>query len=329
MIAEGIVYQRTGEWRDIRRFGKRGQVVKLAAARESHRIHWDARGKGSPAVVLESGLAATSLSWALVQDSLAREAQVCSYDRAGLGWSERGSGKLTVEAILRDLEALIDTQLGNEPVVLAGHSFGGMLVRAYACRRPNRVAGLVLIDPVSIEHWAGCGEAERRRLQMGAKLSRRGAWLAELGVVRLCLRIVAAGHTSLPKWVARASAAQGSGLVTRLTGEVRRLPRDLWPVVGAHWSRSSSFRVMADYLEALPESARATRHLTVPRHIPVTILSAQSATAAERSERDRWAAESVSGKHFSVPNCGHWIQLEKPSIVIDAITEMVKTIRSR
>ena len=328
MAAAGVVYQRTGEWLETRRFG-RAQLVRLSTAKGRHRIYWDARGQGTPAVLLESGLAATSLSWALVQDQLARATQVCSYDRAGLGWSERGHGKLTVESILHDLEALIATQLGSDPVVLAGHSFGGMLVRAYACRQPDRVAGLVLVDPVSIEHWAGCGEAERRRLQMGAKLSRRGAWLAKLGVVRLCLQILAAGHTSLPKWVARASAAEGSGLVTRLTGEVRRLPRDLWPVVRAHWSRASSFRVMADYLDALPESARATQHLIVPRHIPVTILSAQSATAAERSERDRWAAESVLGKHLPVPDCGHWIQLEKPSIVIDAITEMVETIRSR
>ena len=304
-------------------------MVRVPSAHASRRIHWDSRGQGSPAVVLESGLAATSLSWALVQDKLALHTRVCSYDRAGLGWSDRDPGTLSVDAILRDLEILIHSRLDGDPLLLAGHSFGGMLVRAYACRHPERVAGLVLVDPVSIERWAGCGELERRRLRMGAKLSRRGAWLAELGVVRLCLQIVAAGHTGLPKLIARASAGPGSSMVSRLTGEIRRLPPELWPVVRAHWSRASSFRVMAGYLDALPESASATQHLTVPREIPVTILSAQSATAAERDERDRWASESVRGRHLLVPDCGHWIQLEKPDVIAEAITGMVNLVRGR
>ena len=218
----GFVYQRVGLWRDRRRFKPAARPLPVSG----RQLHFDCRGTGAPGVVLESGLAATSLSWALVQREVASITRVCSYDRAGLGWSDGGGGKLSLQTIVDDLDAVIRANFASGPVILVAHSFGGLLARAYACWRPAMVAGMVLVDPVSIEHWAGCGESERRRLRLGAKLSRRGAWLAELGMVRLCLDVLAAGHTRLPKLVARATAAQGSGLVNRLTGEMRRLPQN-------------------------------------------------------------------------------------------------------
>lgn len=318
------------EVRDHRRhYPSSGQMVDLPGRTPRSRIHVDSRGRGVPPVVLEAGLAATSLSWALVQDDLAREAQTVSYDRAGLGWSSKASGKMSVASLVRDFADLIDVQFGaQQTVLLVGHSFGGLLVRAYAAQYPERVAGLVLVDPVSIEHWAGCGESERRRLALGAKLARRGALLAHFGIVRLCLAALVSGRKTLPRLIARTSGGKGTNLVNRLVGEMSRLPSSLWPAVSAHWSRPGSFRVMADYLESLPESARTVHGKEISCEIPLTILSAETATAAELQERERWVQSSRSGNHIRVSNCSHWIQLQRPTVVIRAVVDMLEVPRS-
>lgn len=313
------MYQRLGIWRDERRLRPSGDLNI-----GGRHLHVDCQGSGKPVVILEAGLAATSLSWALVQREVSTFTRVCSYDRAGLGWSASSHEPLSLFSMVADLGALVERETNGRPAVLVGHSFGALLVRVYASKHPDRVAGLVLVDPVSTSYWGACDDRERHRLRIGAKLSRRGAWLAELGVVRLCLWVMTSGHTRLPKLVARVTAGQGTNLLSRLTGEMRRLPSELWPQVRAHWSRASSFRTMAGYLDALPENCRGEQDTALPPTLPLTILSAQTATEAERRERDGWASHSAIGRHLLIPDCGHWIQLQQPDRVTEAIRQMLE-----
>src|SRR5512134_561267 len=99
-----------------------GRMVKV----EEYRLHLNCTGEGSPTVILESGMNEFSLSWALVQPGVAKFTRVCSYDRAGLGWSEPGQAPRTSETIVRELHALLSAAGITGPLVLAGHSFGGM-----------------------------------------------------------------------------------------------------------------------------------------------------------------------------------------------------------
>jgi pimeloyl-ACP methyl ester carboxylesterase len=80
---------------------------------------------------------------------------------------------------------------------------------------------------------------------------------------------------------------------------------------------------MAEYLEALPACAAAAQRMDVAARIPVTILSAGNATAEELRERDAWAAQSDRGVHIKVAGTGHWVQLERPDLVVSAVREMV------
>lgn len=108
------------------------------------KLHLKRQGSGQPVVVLEAGIAATSVSWSLVQTRLAQFSTVCSYDRAGLGWSERRrdhSCPCTVEQMAGELEALLRKSGLVDPFVLVGHSFGGLLVSAFAHAYPEQVAG--------------------------------------------------------------------------------------------------------------------------------------------------------------------------------------------
>ena len=103
-------------------------------------------GAGEPAVVLEAGLNNGAASWQRVMPLLAPHVRVAAYDRAGLGGSAPAPGLVTIDRQIDDLASVI-TGLAAGPCVLAGHSWGGILVQLLAFRRPDLAAGLVLVDP--------------------------------------------------------------------------------------------------------------------------------------------------------------------------------------
>jgi pimeloyl-ACP methyl ester carboxylesterase len=111
-------------------------------------------GAGEPAVVLEAGLSNGAASWQPVMPLLAPYVRVAAYDRAGIGGSAPAPGLVTIDRQLDDLASVI-TGLAAGPCVLAGHSWGGMLVQLLAFRRPDLVAGLVLVDPGHEEMESG------------------------------------------------------------------------------------------------------------------------------------------------------------------------------
>jgi pimeloyl-ACP methyl ester carboxylesterase len=270
-------------------------------------------------VILESGIAGSLLGWSLVQPRIAEFATVCSYDRAGLGWSDRCPAPRTVPHIVAELATLLERANLPPPFVLVGHSFGGLLIRAYAHLRPHQVAGLVLVDPVSLQTWAHCAPPNQRRLESGIRLSRRGALLARFGVVKLALWTLASGGRRFRKLIANATARRGASAIERFTDEVRRLPPEVWPMIRAHWSHPKSFKAMAAYLECLPAAAALVLSMSLPPELPMVVLSAANATEDELGERDGWIASNPRGKHVRVENSAHWIQLEQPDAVISAI----------
>jgi pimeloyl-ACP methyl ester carboxylesterase len=103
-------------------------------------------GAGEPAVVLEAGMNCGAASWQWVMPLLAPHVRVAAYDRAGIGGSVPAPGLVTIDRQVDDLASVI-TGLAAASCVLAGHSWGGMLVQLLAFRRPDLVAGLVLVDP--------------------------------------------------------------------------------------------------------------------------------------------------------------------------------------
>ncbi|MBI1790320.1 MAG: alpha/beta fold hydrolase, partial [Acidobacteria bacterium] len=145
ILLAGVVYQAVGTALDKRRYPPPGRIVEG--------MHLRVEGAGDPTVVLEAGIAATSLSWSRVQPEVAKFARVLSYDRAGLGWSGPASGPRTVDRLVAELRQLLAGAGLPGPYVLVGHSFGGLVARAFAARYPDEVAGLVLVDPVHPREW--------------------------------------------------------------------------------------------------------------------------------------------------------------------------------
>ena len=114
-----------------------------------HRLHLNCTGTGSPTVVLEHGLGATSAGWARITTELSQTTRVCTYDRAGQGWSDDVDTPQDGLAIAADLHTLLARADESGPYVLVGHSAGGPYVMTYAAQYPDEVAGMVLLDSMS------------------------------------------------------------------------------------------------------------------------------------------------------------------------------------
>jgi pimeloyl-ACP methyl ester carboxylesterase len=106
-------------------------------------------GTGSPTVIRDAGLAADATSWRLVQPAIARHTRVCSYDRAGMGFSDATTSSRDAAAIVNDLHALLIGARISPPYVLVGWSVAGLYTRLHVDRYPDDVAGLVQVDPSS------------------------------------------------------------------------------------------------------------------------------------------------------------------------------------
>ena len=195
-----------------------------------------------------------SLSWQLVQPEIAKFTRTASYDRAGLGWSEASLEPRTIWHVAEELRTLMDRADIPKPRIVVAHSYGALVAIAYALRHASEIAGLVLVDPVATGEWAEPSASHLKTLRRGILLSRRGALLARLGVVRLALSLLAAGSQRLPKLIARASSGRGAAITDQLVGQVRKLPRELWPMIQSHWCDPKCFEGMARYLEAFPKA---------------------------------------------------------------------------
>jgi len=119
-----------------------GQLVDV----NGHKMHLYCTGEGSPTVILAAGLDDFSIFWSQVQPEVAKSTRVCSYDRAGLGWSEASPDPRMSENMVKELHTLLTNAMIEGPYVLVGHSFGGALVRLYAHDYPDEVVGMILVD---------------------------------------------------------------------------------------------------------------------------------------------------------------------------------------
>ncbi len=138
----GASYQAIENAADAHRFQPQGRLVDVGG----HKLSIDCTGQGSPTVVLDTGLGVPAIGWKAVQTEVAKFTHVCSYDRAGYGWSDAGPLPRTSVQIAQELHTLLQNAGEHAPFVLVAHSFGGFNVRVYNGKYPGEVAGIVLVD---------------------------------------------------------------------------------------------------------------------------------------------------------------------------------------
>jgi pimeloyl-ACP methyl ester carboxylesterase len=176
----GLIYQRVAAMLDSRAFPPPGQLVSVG----DHELHIYCVGTGRPTVILEAGGGLMSAHWAWVQSEVAGASQVCAYDRAGSGWSERGPTPRDAQQVATELYTLLLQAEMEGPYVLVGHSIGGLYVRTFAAQYPNDVAGLVLVDSSHPDQMTRSPETKAEQ-EGFIRLFRWVPPLARLGILRI------------------------------------------------------------------------------------------------------------------------------------------------
>jgi pimeloyl-ACP methyl ester carboxylesterase len=318
ILALGVLYQQIGAWRQRQRFDPPGALIDVGG----HRLHVTCAGHGGPVVLLESGIAASSLSWAVVQPAIAAFTRVCSYDRAGLAWSDPASCPRTFERIVDELAAVLDSIAPRDRYVLVGHSFGSFVVSAYAMRHSARVCGLVLVDPAT--EWLTTTAQRDRMLRGGRVLSRIGAMLAYLGVVRACLALLTGGAPGAPRRFVRIFGPTAARTLERLVGEVRKLPPEIHPIVQALWCDPKCFHAMADHLSVLERHRAAIAAVIPPPEVPLVVISSGDQPPEQLAAHRRLVDRSIAGRQVIATDSAHWIQFDEPGLVVEAVRELIR-----
>lgn len=278
-----------------------GELVNIG----THRLHINCVGDGSPTIIIDSGIGGFSLEWLNIQNRLAENVKVCSYDRAGYGWSDPGPRPRTTERITYELHHLLAEANIPGPYVLVGHSFGGYNTRYFASKYPAVTAGLILIDS---SHPDQFNTEEFKRL---AKKSKKNTYKNSY-TVRMIRPIISDSYPAESKHMAQ-----------RLMSSVK--------------SKSTVLNEM-EYMEMSARQVnRQTNH--PPYIFPVTILTRGQRVWAEDDLGDRrelqWLRlqndlENISSdsKHYHAEKSGHVIHLDQPEFVSTNILATVAKIRS-
>jgi pimeloyl-ACP methyl ester carboxylesterase len=305
---------------DKRKFPPPGRLVNIPGGQ----MHVRQSGDGRPAVVLESGIAASSLNWSLLQPRLDALTTTYSYDRAGFGWSTSDSSRCSLAKMTGDLHELLTALEVPRPYILVAHSFGAFIANAYARRFSQELAGLVLVDPLTPQEWVKPDREQRWTLRRGVWFSRAGGALASVGVVRACLWLLQRGSREAPRGVLRMFGGKATETVERILGELAKLPPEVVRVIRARWSTPKFFWTMAAHIRSLPGCALELKGCAIPAGIPVTVLSGAHQPAVRLEEHAAIAAHSERGHHLIAPKGAHWIHLDHPELVADAVREMVE-----
>jgi len=321
LIVAAMLYQRAASRAASRRFPAPGELIDVGG----HRLHVTCSGIGRPPVVLEAGIAASSLSWAAVAPSVAQFTRVCTYDRAGLAWSDVPSCPRTFERIVEEFATVIARVAPGDRCILVGHSFGSFIVRGYAMRHPDAVAGLVLVDP-AVE-WLRPDTERAYRLRRAQYLARIGAVLAHVGIPRALLALLVGGAPAAPQRFSRLFGDTVAQTLGRLVSEVRKLPPETYPVMQAFWSEPKCYHAMADHMAALERDSTAIAQIVSPAEIPTIVISSGN-QPVEQIEMQRMLADaSHMGRHIIAARSSHWVQLDEPELVSGAVQQLVLQLR--
>jgi pimeloyl-ACP methyl ester carboxylesterase len=320
LILTGVVYQSIGSRRDRIRYAGAGRWVSIGQGR---RLYLLEQGSGGPTVLFEAGIGATNLNWRHIQKTVARFTGTASYDRSGLGFSSRCRTARTPGNIAAELHNLLEQAGIRPPYILVGHSFGGLVMRRFALLYPEEVSGVVLVDPMRCEEWPPLDPTKQSQIELGRRLIRFAQPIAVCGLTRLAVTSLFRRSKKLQGDLDGATVSGGRHVIGRITNEVGKMPREVWPVVAAHWSRPSFYAGMRSHIESIPDTVREMHDADPIRDIPVTVLTPGGSKPLSDQCLSR-IGDNV--RQVIAPASEHWIHLDEPDLVIDSIQAMVASV---
>jgi pimeloyl-ACP methyl ester carboxylesterase len=294
-----------------------GQLVDMGG----YRLHLACQGEGGPTVVMEAAIGETGLLWSLVQPAVAKTTRACVYDRAGLGWSDPSPKPRTAAVMVEELRVLLRTAQVPGPYVLVGHSLGGLLVRLYAARYRQEVAGLVLVDSAHEEQYRRAPKEIQELLPQFEEQARQQYESLRALIVSGSLD---AGMLPVSPGLPAAAAETFRALVAAGPKHVETLIAEQQAVQVIH-------------------AALAAAGITSLGDLPLVVLSHGQpmvmpglTDAVNQAYEQLWqelqaelAGLSSRGRLVVAQDSGHYIQLERPQLVIDAIGQVAAAARTR
>lgn len=317
LVLSGIVYQRLGARSDRRRFTREGRWIDIGGKRKLYLLEM---GSGDATVLFESGIAATNLNWFHIQATVSRFASTASYDRCGLGWSSPSRTARTPANIATELHQLLAGAGIKPPYILVGHSFGGLVMRRFALNYPEEVRSIVLVDPMRCDEWPPLNPGRQSEIDRGKRLFRLAIPIARVGLARLAVTSLFLRSGRTAHRLAGAAGNGGIHVLERVKSEVGKMPREVWPVIAAHWSRPDNYAGMRSHVLAVPDTVREMQNAEPILRIPVLVLTPEKSTPLSD---DCLARIGCRVRQVIAPRSAHWIHLDQPDLVIDSIREMV------
>jgi pimeloyl-ACP methyl ester carboxylesterase len=298
------------------------------------RLHLHCTGKpgpSQPSVILEAGAGDFSVEWSLVQPGVASFARVCSYDRAGDGWSDLGPHPRTMRQIAYELHTLLDKAGERPKYVLVGHSYGAWLTRVYAATYPAEVAGILMIEGGADNPW---------RLMADGKLARS----ADLATGRPVPPVKTSDPLRISDIPPGVLTQMRVGLV-QASATANEAPRNKLPADAQRmrtWALGQLGHVAAavnphEHEELAALRSERLKNAVLYGDTPVAVITRgiseeqgpDSKTFEEERKKEHaaLAAMSRNGKHLIAARSGHHVQLDEPDLVVNTIRELVAAAR--
>jgi len=313
-VLAGVGYEQVMRWRAAQEFPAQGRLIDIGG----RHMQIDCRGNGAPTVIFESGLDTMgSLSWSAVHDAVAATTRACAYSRAGIMWSEPRADKFEPDSEARDLHTLLLAAEEKPPFVMVGHSLGGPYIMNFTRLYPQEVAGLVFVDASHPHQVERMKQVVGKKMEAGKGLMQAASALSWTGIPRLV-----AAHTENSTFPARA----------KLTGDAY-MSRSLGSALQEMESLDATFSA-AGQLRQL--GSRPVVVLTAMKPFPADMLKTVKMTpeqgrqvqAVWKELHDDEASWSHRTRHELVPDATHYIQFDRPDVVITAVREVVGDVRS-
>ncbi len=298
------------------------------------RLHLHCTGRASPpqpTVILEAGVGDFSVEWSLVQPGVASFARVCSYDRAGDGWSDVGPHPRTMHQIVYELHAVLERAGERPPYVLVGHSYGGWLVRVYQSMYPSDVAGMVLVEAGADNPVRMLGDG--RVMHASDLATGRPVPAVKMTNPLRETDIPATALSQMKSGAADAATHANPGSRAKLPVDAQRMRT--WAL--ARWQHVAAAVNPFESEELMGLRAERLKSEHPLGAMPLVVLSRgiaeddgpDAATREEEHRKDQAVLTGLSstGHQVIATQSGHHVQLDEPQLVVTTIQRVVTSTR--
>jgi len=295
LLLVGFIYEPIAEAADAKAYPPPGQLVDVGG----YRLHINCTGTGSPTVMIDAGLGDWSTGWGYVQQGVAKSARVCTYDRAGWGWSDAGPLPRDAAQSAKELHTLLQNAGIPGPYVMVGHSLGGLGVRVFVHDYASEIAGVVLIDSMTPRKVTQSQIEVQPQTDTHSQPFSFPALLARFGIVRLLARplgimpFVPTGENAYFSRLVRPQSAQA------LTNESQGMP--------AAGAEAAAVKTFGD--------------------LPLIVLTAHLNKIPGWQEWQTELLQLSSNSQQLFAESDHNIHFEAPDAAVAAILQMLQQVR--